>query len=196
MLARRDPELSPQPLPDWTTPTSGSTTVIALSRVRRWSIQSFAYTARWCIEKHIRFVAAIRNTGRADILGFGDPGVFDKCYRAGWRIEKHLRFVSDLTGNGRIDLIGFGDEGVSIALNSGNGTFQAPNLVLKDFDYNEGGWGVEKNPRFIADLTSNKAGDIVGFGNNGVCPQSTTVTAVPASKEGYRRLCLRCGLGG
>ena len=57
---------------------------------------------------------------------------------------------------------------MSIALNNGNGTFQAPKLVLRDFGYNEGGWRVEKNPRFIADLTGNKAGDIVGFGNNGV----------------------------
>ena len=86
----------------------------------------------------------------------------------GWRVEKHPRFVSDLTGNGRPDLIGFGERGVSIALNNGNGTFKAPKLVLKDFGYNAGGWRVEKNPRFIADLTGNKAGDIVGFGNDGV----------------------------
>jgi hypothetical protein len=89
------------------------------------------------------------------------------CYSAGWRIEKHLRFVSDLTGNGRVDLdlIGFSDRGMFIALNNGNGTFQEPKLVLKN---NAGGWRVEKNPRFIADLTGNKAGDLVGFGNNGV----------------------------
>lgn len=55
-----------------------------------------------------------------------------------------------------------------VTLHNGNGTFQAPKLVLIYFGYNAGGWRVEKNPRFIADLTGNKAGDIVGFGDEGV----------------------------
>jgi hypothetical protein len=52
-------------------------------------------------------------------------------------------------------------------------------LVLEDFGYNSGaGWRVEKHPRFIADLTGNKVGDIVGFGDDGVCmSQSTMATA-------------------
>ena len=136
---------------------------------------------------HLRFVSDITGNGRVDLIGFGDEGVSVALnngngvfqapklilknfgYNAGgWRVEKHPRFVSDLTGNGRLDLIGFGDGGVFVALNNGNGTFQAPKLVLKGFGYNAGGWRVEKHPRFIADLTGNKAGDIVGFGNNGV----------------------------
>ena len=207
--------------------------------------QSFTYTAGgWLVEKHIRFVADIRNIGRADIVGFGNPGVFvslnngrgsfapaklavadfgynlkagkwriernlrflgdvygtgmldiigfgednvligrnngdgsfepgqavinDMCYSAGWRIEKHLRFVSDLTGNGRVDLIGFGDNGVSVAINNGNGTFQAPKLVLESFGYNAGGWRIEKHPRFVSDLTGNGRPDLIGFGDRGV----------------------------
>ena len=55
-----------------------------------------------------------------------------------------------------------------VALNE-YGTFQAPKLVLEDFGYNSGaGWRVERHPRFIADLTGNKAGDIVGFADDGV----------------------------
>jgi hypothetical protein len=150
-------------------------------------INDMCYSAGWRIEKHLRFVGDLTGNERVDLIGFGDKGVSvalnngngtfqapklvlkDFGYNeGGWRIEKHPRFVSDLTGNGRLDLIGFGDRGVSIALNNGNGTFQEPKLVLKDFGYNEGGWRVEKNPRFIADLTGNKAGNIVGFGNNGV----------------------------
>ena len=208
-------------------------------------IQSFAYNAGdWCVEKHLRLVADIRNTGRADIVGFGNPGVFaslnngrgsfaraklavadfgynlkagswrierhlrflgdvygtglldiigfsendvligrnigdgsfepgkavinDMCYSAGWRIEKHLRFVSDLTGNGRVDLIGFGDNGVIVALNNGNGMFQAPKLALESFGYNAGGWRVEKHPRFVSDLTGNGRPDLIGFGERGV----------------------------
>ena len=43
-------------------------------QVPKMAIQNFAYDAGgWRVEKHIRFVADIRNTGRADIVGFGDP---------------------------------------------------------------------------------------------------------------------------
>ena len=221
-------------------------------------IQSFAHTAGgWCVEKHIRLVADIKNTGRADILKFGYyPCVFvslnngrgsfapvklaladfgykagiwrierhlrflgdvygtgmldisfgeynvligrnngdgsfqlvqavinDMCFSAGWCTEKHLRFLGDLSENGRVDLIGFGDNGVSVALNNDNGTFQAPKLVLKRL------WlqcrrRVKKNPRFFADITGNKAGDIVGFGNNGVYVAINNVdgTFQPAKK--------------
>ena len=43
----------------------------------------------------------------------------------GWRVEKHPRFLADLTGDGRADIVGFGDAGVWVALNNGDGTFQA-----------------------------------------------------------------------
>lgn len=134
-----------------------------------------------------RFVADLTGNGRVDLIGFGDGGMWvafnngDGTFQApklvlkrfgyhagGWRIDKHPRFVSDLTGNGRADFIGFGNGGVWVALNNRDGTFQAPKLVLKSFGYNAGGWREERNPRFTADLTGNKAGDIVGFGNNGV----------------------------
>ncbi|KAF8965409.1 Psathyrella Velutina lectin At 1.5a resolution [Flammula alnicola] len=151
------------------------------------AVADFGYVAGgWRIEKHLRFLGDVYGTGMLDIIGFGDNqvvisknngnGTFHPshgvvngmCYSAGgWLIEKHPRFVADLTGNGMVDLIGFGDAGVSVALNNGNGTFQASKLVLSEFGY-DGGWRVEKNPRFIADLTGNKAGDIVGFGNEGV----------------------------
>ena len=151
------------------------------------AVADFGYKAGgWRIERHLRFLGDVYGTGLLDIIGFGEYNVLigknngngtfepvqavvnDMCYSAGgWRIEKHPRFVNDLTGNGRVDLIGFGDPGVFVALNQ-NGTFQAPKLVLEDFGYNSGGWRVEKHPRFIADLTGNKAGDIVGFWNEGV----------------------------
>ena len=152
------------------------------------AVADFGYNGGWRIEKHLRFLGDVYGTGLLDIIGFGENDVFigknnengtfesgqavvknDLTYSGGgWRIEKHPRFVGDLTGNGRVDLIGFGDAGVYVALNNGDGTFQAPKLVLENFGYNAGGWRVDKNPRFIADLTGNKAGDIVGFGNGGV----------------------------
>jgi hypothetical protein len=89
----------------------------------------------------------------------------------GWRVEQHPRFLADLTGDGRADIVGFGEAGVWVALNNGNGTFQAPQLRLPNafgHDANAGGWRVEQHPRFLADLTGDGRADIVGFGEAGV----------------------------
>ncbi len=42
-----------------------------------------------------------------------------------------------------------------------------PKMVLSKFGYNAG-WRVEKNPRFVADVTGNNYPDIVGFADDGV----------------------------
>ena len=151
-------------------------------------IQDFGYEAgSWRVEKHPRLLADVRGNGRADIVGFGDSGVYvalgngdgtfqdaqlviqDFGYEAGsWHVDKHPRFLADLTGNGRADIVGFGDGGVYIALSNGDGTFQDPQLVIPDFGYVAGTWRVEKHPRFLADLTGNGRADIVGFGDTGV----------------------------
>ena len=124
---------------------------------------------------------------RADIVGFADAGVWISRnngngtfqplqkvidgfgYDAGeWRVEKHPRFLADLTGDKRADIVGFGDDGVWVSINNGDGTFQAPVMVLAGFAYNAGDWRVEKHPRFLADLTGDGRADIVGFGDAGV----------------------------
>ena len=131
--------------------------------------------------------ADLTGDGRADIVGFGNAGVYvalnngngtfqpirrvidNFAYNAGgWRVEKHPRFLADLTGDGRADIVGFGYRGVYIALNNGNGTFQPVQRVVNNFGYDAGGWRVEKHPRFLADLIGNEHADIVGFGNAGV----------------------------
>ena len=141
----------------------------------------------WRVEKHPRFLADITGDGRADIVGFGDAGVWtalsngDGTFQApqfvladlgfeagGWRVEKHPRFLADITGDGRADIVGFGDAGVWTALSNGDGTFQAPQFVLADLGFEAGGWRVEKHPRFLADITGDGRADIVGFGQNGV----------------------------
>ena len=69
--------------------------------------------------------------GGADIVGFGDTGVWtalsngDGTFAAprvvladfgaeagGWQVDKHPRFLADITGDGRADIVGFGDAGV------------------------------------------------------------------------------------
>jgi hypothetical protein len=97
----------------------------------------------WRVEKHPRFLADITGDGRADIVAFGDAGVWtalsngDGTFQAprfvlgdlgfnagGWRVEKHPRFLADITGDGRADIVAFGDAGVWTALSNGDGTFQ------------------------------------------------------------------------
>jgi subtilisin family serine protease len=150
-------------------------------------VSNFGYVAGgWQIEKHPRFLADLTGDGRADIIGFADDGVWialnkgDGSFQApkrvvdnfgynagGWRVEKHPRFMADVTGDGSADIVGFADDGVWIALNKGDGSFQAPKRVVDNFGYNAGGWRVEKHPRFMADVTGDGRADIVGFTDNG-----------------------------
>ena len=151
------------------------------------AVADFGYSGGWRLDKHLRFLVNVTGNGRLDIVGFGEnqvligrnngDGTFQRgqsvvnnfCYNAGgWRIEKHPRFLADLTGDGRADLIGCGDAGVYVSLNNGSGAFGPVTLAVSDFGYSTGGWRVEKHPRFVADLTGNKRGDIVGFGDSGV----------------------------
>ena len=155
-------------------------------------IPDFGYEAgKWRVERHPRFLADLTGKGQASIVGFGDAGVYVALnrddgsgsfnyqpdplpvipnfgYEAGrWRVEKHPRFLADLTGMGQASIVGFGDDGVWTAIGNGDGTFQDPHFVLKNFGYNQG-WRVKKHPRFLADLTGTGQASIVGFGDAGV----------------------------
>src|ERR1700730_2253990 len=145
----------------------------------------FNFHTGWMVERHPRFLADLTGDGRADIIGFGDAGVWtarnngdgtfqamkfvvaDLGYDHGWRVDQHPRFVADITGDGRADLIGFGDAGVWVAVGNGDGTFQAPRLVVTDLGYDDG-WRVDQNPRFVVDVTGDGRADLVGFGTDGV----------------------------
>jgi|GEM_PF-2386987 len=143
----------------------------------------------WRVDMHPRFLADITGNGRADIVGFGNAGVWVSLNKGngtfeapkmvlnnfgadanagGWRVDMHPRFLANITGNGRADIVGFGNAGVWVSLNKGNGTFEAPKIVVENFGHHAGGWRVDMHPRFLADLTGNGRADIVGFGNAGV----------------------------
>jgi hypothetical protein len=150
-------------------------------------IADFAYSAgSWRVDKHIRYMADIRNVGRADIVGFGDAGALisrnngglnfgpatlalnDFGYNAGgWRLDRHLRFLADVTGDGHLDIVGFGEHHVFIARNNGNGTFAPAQAVIDNFCVGAGGWNVGVHPRFVADLTGDGRADIIGCGDAG-----------------------------
>ncbi|PPR07298.1 hypothetical protein CVT26_012417 [Gymnopilus dilepis] len=148
-------------------------------------VNDFGFAAgNWTVEDHIRYMADIRHTGRADIVGFGNAGVFvsfnngDGTFSAAklvtkefgndpWKKSMHLRFLADTTGNGHLDIVGFGAANIYVALNNGDGTFQPSKVVLSNFCYDQG-WHVDQHPRFLADLTGDGKVDVIGFGTDGV----------------------------
>ncbi|PPQ70672.1 hypothetical protein CVT26_014611 [Gymnopilus dilepis] len=150
-------------------------------------VSDFAYSAgNWRVDEHLRFMVDLRNTGRADIVGFGNPGILVSLNQGdgkfgptqlalnnfavntgGWNLTKHLRFVADVNGDKFPDIVGFGDPGVYVSLGNGDGTFQAQDLVIQDLGFNQG-WQVDQNPRFVAELNGDGKPDIIGFGNDGV----------------------------
>ena len=127
----------------------------------------------WRVDKHPRFLADITGDGRADIVAFGDAGVWTalsngdgtfrrrrSCWRhdfgfeaGGWRVDKHPRFLADITGDGRADIVGFGNAGVWTALGNGDGTFRRRRSCSRIFGFEAGGWRVDRHPRFLADIT-------------------------------------------
>lgn len=100
----------------------------------------------WDIADNPRFMADVNGDGLADIVGFGDYGVYvslsegtdfaepkmwinefgkynEGINRNGWD-SKYLRFMADLDGDGRSDVVGFGDYGVYVAISNGRDRFE------------------------------------------------------------------------
>jgi hypothetical protein len=128
---------------------------------RRTYIGFGVQAGSWDVDRHPRLLTDLTGDGRADIVGFGDDGVYVALgngdgtfrwaaggdnfgYAQGWRVDQHPRFVADVTGDGRPDLVGFGNDGVFVALSNGDGSFQPMQFVLNDFAPNAHSWHADR----------------------------------------------------
>src|SRR6266849_822297 len=84
----------------------------------------------WRVDREVRLMADINGDGRADIVAFGDAGVWtalsngdgtfappglvlgDFGSNQGWDPSKHVRLMADINGDGKADIVAFGDAGV------------------------------------------------------------------------------------
>ena len=157
---------------------------------RRSSVLSdFGYEAGgWRVDQHPRFLADLTGDGRADIVGFGDAGVWVALsngdgtfqHRRSWSRQLRLR-GRRLAGRQAPALPGRPHRRrpgrhrrlrrrrrVGRAQQRRRHLQPTPSRCVDDFGYDAGGWRVDRHPRFLADLTGDGRADIVGFGDDGV----------------------------
>jgi len=140
-----------------------------------------------------RELADLNGDGMADIVGFGDRGVYvslatgggsfgpaslklatfgASAGAGGWSSDNlYPRELADVNGDHKIDIVGFGEAGVYVALGNGDGSFKPVVADLHSFGAanSAGGWiSEDKYPRHLADVNNDGAADIVAFGYAGV----------------------------
>ncbi|MET0343193.1 MAG: VCBS repeat-containing protein, partial [Polyangiales bacterium] len=149
---------------------------------RAW-VANYGYNAgSWRVAHHPRFLADVNGDRRADVVGFGNAGVYVSIALAtrfaepalwignfgydagGWRVEKHPRYLADVNGDGRQDVVGFGDAGVWVSRSTGTG-FTAASRWIGNFGYDAGGWRVNLHVRLLGDINGDGRADVVGFGD-------------------------------
>jgi hypothetical protein len=176
----------------------------ALGDPQLW-LHAYGYDANagnWHMDRDLRFVTDVDNDGMADIVGFGDDGVYVSIstgegfasptlwlshafgyqpIAGSWHLDRDLRYLADVNGDGYPDLVGFGNAGVAVALGTGT-AFQAPTVWLANFGYGVGAgqWRVDQHPRYVADVNGDGLADVVGFWNDGVKVALSTGTAFAA----------------
>ncbi|MCP2202171.1 FG-GAP repeat domain-containing protein [Lentzea flava] len=120
----------------------------------KYALAAFGYDQGWRTDRHIRTLVDITRDGKADIVAFGDDGVWTSIalggggfappkfvlagysYNSGWRVGKHPRWAADITGDGFADLVGAGPDGVWTAVGKGDGSFGPMRFVAGIFGSN------------------------------------------------------------
>jgi streptogramin lyase len=143
-----------------------------------------------------RALADVNGDGMADIVGFGQSGVYVSLATGGghfaapafelaafgvnaggWTSDDlYPRTLADVNADGMADIVGFGADGVYVALATGGGQFASPTFQLSALSPNAGGWSSNNTyPRELADVNGDHVADILGFASNGVWETTTQV---------------------
>ena len=120
-----------------------------------------------------RELADVNGDGKADIVGFAQPGVLVSLATGdghfapstfelpafgpnagGWSSDDtYPREVADVNGDGKADIVGFASTGVLVSFATGDGHFAPPIFDLPAFGPNAGGWSSDDTyPRELADV--------------------------------------------
>jgi FG-GAP-like repeat len=145
-----------------------------------------------------RKLADVNGDSMADIVGFGQAGVYVSlasggghfaaptfelaafgASAGGWSSDDtYPRELADFSGDGMADLVGFSAAGVYVSAATGGGHFAAPTFELAAFGVGAGGWTSDNiYPRGLADANGDRLVDIVGFAGNGVWQSMTQIGA-------------------
>jgi Ca2+-binding RTX toxin-like protein len=143
-----------------------------------------------------RKLADVNGDSMADIVGFGQAGVYVSlatggghfaaptfelaafgANAGGWSSDDtYPRELADFSGDGMADIVGFSAAGVYVSEATGGGHFAAPTFELAGFGVGAGGWASDNiYPRGLADANGDHLADIVGFAGNGVWQSMTQV---------------------
>ncbi|WNG50358.1 hypothetical protein F0U60_44175 [Archangium minus] len=151
-------------------------------------ISDFGYeSGGWRVDKHLRVLADVNGDGKQDIVGFGDRGTqvalstgssFTPTQEwtpdlwhasSGWQLDLHPRVLADVNGDGKQDVVAFSSWATLVALSTGSSF--APTQVwiaTYGYEYDAGGWRVDKHLRLFGDVNGDGKQDLVGLGNDGI----------------------------
>lgn len=149
---------------------------------------TFGFNGGWRVDKHPRYAIDVTGDNCADLVGFGDAGVWtsvSNCdgsfqpagfvlaqYGAnasagGWISADYPRLMGDINKDGKADIVAFGEAGVWVSLATGGGLFAPGSQVIPGFG-TWGGWYAYNTIRTLHDVDADGDVDVVGFGPDGV----------------------------
>ena len=149
-------------------------------------LADFGFEQGWRVDKHPRFLADITGDGKADIVGFGDAGVWtalsngDGTFQAAQFVLAELRLRARAGGStstraswptSPATARPTSSASATTACGRRSATATAPSRrrsSCRQTSASSRDWRVDKHPRFLADITGDGKADIVGFGDAGV----------------------------
>jgi hypothetical protein len=114
-----------------------------------YMIANFGTQQGWTVARHVRTTADLDGDGRADLVAFGNDGVWTALSagagfqapryvlasfgaNAGWDVNLHQRYLADVDKDGYKDIVGIFNDGVHVARSTRDGGFSAESLALAD----------------------------------------------------------------